>query len=187
MQIEFRILRAHDIQLYREIRLDCLQKFPGNFGTLYEHEVKSKTLKFDKVLVQENAPSFLYGAFQKEKLLGICGFSRENRIKTNHRGIISQMYVRTEFAGKGIGKHLLKLTIDQALKDHKLEQIELGVVSDNVKAIQLYSSVGFTQFGYYEKYFKHNNKYQALICMSITRENYFNKCTMGFINPLNDE
>lgn len=171
--MEFRILTVDDINLYREIRLDCLQNYPNNFGTLFENEVKAKTLKFDKVLRQESSQSFLYGAFKKEKLIGICGFTREDRIKTNHRGEINQMYVRNEFAGQGIGTRLLKFTIDKAFADEKLELIELGVVNNNEKAIKIYSNFGFVKFGHLEKYFKYNNKYWAFTFMALTKENYF--------------
>ena len=68
-EIEYRALIANDINIYRKIRIDCLQNYPNNFGTLLENEVKAKTLKFDKVLLQENSQSFLYGAFKKEELI----------------------------------------------------------------------------------------------------------------------
>ncbi len=174
-ETEFRILTADDINLYREIRLDCLQNYPDYFGTLLQNEVKAKTLKFDNVLRQENSQSFLYGAFKKEELIGICGFTREDRIKTNHRGEINQMYVRNEFAGQGIGTQLLKFTLDKAFTDEKLELIELGVVNNNEKAIKIYSNFGFVQFGHLENYFKYDNKYWAFTFMVLTKENYFDK------------
>lgn len=172
-EIEFRILTANDINLYREIRLDCLQNYPDNFGTLFENEVEAKTLKFDNVLRQEKSQSFLYGAFIKKNLIGICGFTREDRIKTNHRGEINQMYVRNEFAGHKIGTQLLKFTLEKAFTDKNLELIELGVVNNNQKAIKIYSNFGFVQFGQLEKYFKYNDKYWAFTFMSLTKENYF--------------
>lgn len=108
MKTDFRILTSKDISKYREIRLECLKNNADQFGTLYEDEVKSKSLKFDPVLQQENSKDFLYGAFQNDNLVGICGFKRETKTKTKHRGEISHMYVKEDFAGQGIGWQLLK-------------------------------------------------------------------------------
>ena len=174
MEIIYRTLNEGDLIAYRQIRLDCLQNHPENFGSLYENESNSKALKFDKVLKQENDRSFLFGAFENEELIAICGFTREERMKTKHRGNISQMYVRYEFGGKGIGKELLKNTLNKAFKDGSLEIIELGVVTNNKKAIQLYSHFGFKKYGQFDKYFKFENKYWDFTLMDLKRENYFN-------------
>ncbi len=174
-KIEFRLLNARDINLYRDIRIDCLHNFPNNFGGLLEDEIHSRELKFDKVLQQENSLSFLYGAFLKQELIGICGFTRMNRMKTNHRGEISQLYVRQEFTGKGIGKKLLTLTIEKSFSEKSLEFIELGVVNDNLNAIKIYSDVGFVEFGHYEKYFKFENKYWGFSFLVLSKEVYFEK------------
>ena len=173
-EIEFRILSADDLNSYREIRLDCLQNYPDNFGTLFENEINSKSLKFDKVLREENSKSFLLGAFIEKELIGICGFTREDRLKTNHRGEINQMYVLNKLAGQGIGTKLLKLTLDKAFTDESLELIELGVVNNNDKAIKIYSNFGFVEFGHLEKYFKYENKYWAFKFMVLTKDTYLN-------------
>ena len=175
MQIkpEFRILSEQDVPLYRKIRLKCLQNYPDNFGTLYEDEIHAKNLKFDTILRQQNSQSFLLGAFVNQELIGICGCMREDRIKTNHRAEISQMYVRNSFAGQGIGTKLLAHTLDKAFADTSLEMIELGVVDNNPQAIKLYSNLGFVQFGQLDNYFKHKNQYCGFTFMVLTQEKYF--------------
>lgn len=172
MNIEYRKLTENDIGIYHQIRLECLQKNPDFFGTRYEDELKAKTLKFDAALKEENSDNFLLGAFQANHLLGICGFTREDRPKTLHRGNISHMYVKEELAGKGIGTKLLVSTLDKAFVDKTLEQISLGVVNTNEKAIGIYRRIGFVQFGFLENYFKKDDKYWGLIFMSLNREKY---------------
>ncbi|MEO6949166.1 MAG: GNAT family protein [Ginsengibacter sp.] len=173
MDIKYRTLIADDILAYREVRLSCLRNYPDYFGTLLENEINSKELKFDSILKREPSSSFLYGAFKQHMLIGICGFTREEKLKTNHRGTISQMYVANEFADLGIGRHLLKLTIEKAFADKTLEIIELGVVSNNLKAIKIYLSFGYREFGKFEKYFKYNNKYCSFTFMALARDDYF--------------
>lgn len=171
-EINYRILKAADLLLYREIRLHCLQNYPDNFGTLLENEGNATDLKFDAVLRQENSKSFLYGAFMGAQLIGICGFTRQEKVKTNHRGAISQLYVRNEFAGQGIGQQLLRYTLDKAFADESLEMIDLGVVNSNEQAVKLYLNIGFVQFGHFEKHFKHNDKYWGFTFMVLERETY---------------
>ncbi|MEO6818401.1 MAG: GNAT family protein [Ginsengibacter sp.] len=175
MHITYRSLLTNDADIYREIRLDCLRNFPDNFGTLFENEVNSKALKFNSVLKQENSKSFLCGAFHKNKLIGICGFSREEKPKIAHRGNISQMYLLTAYAGLGIAKQIVKATLEKAFADITLEIIGLGVVSDNYKAIKLYIHFGFKQFGNFENYFKQGDHYWSLDLMTLSRKAYFNK------------
>ena len=173
MKTDYRLLTSKDINLYRQIRLECLQKYPEYFGTIYEDEVKAKSLKFDKALQTQDSNDFLYGAFQGNNLISICGFTREVRIKISHLGEISHMYIKEEISGQGIGTQLLKYTIDKAFKDFSLEQIMLSVVNTNEKAIKIYERIGFIQYGILDNYFKRNEKYWTLIFMSLTRENYF--------------
>ncbi|MEM7105252.1 MAG: GNAT family protein [Bacteroidota bacterium] len=170
--VKFRPLEALDKSQYRQIRLECLLKFPDNFGTLYRDEVKKTHLKFDKYLEKYNSNNFLFGAFKNQNLIGICGYSNEARTKTSHRGVISHMFVKSEFAGLGIGTELLKATIDKAFENRELDSIELGVVSSNTKAIKIYRSVGFVQFGFLDKYYKYEGKYWAFTFMILARESY---------------
>jgi hypothetical protein len=92
MNITYKTLSASHIDKYRAIRLECLQNYPQNFGSLYEDELQSKQLKFDKIIAEDNSTDFLYGAFDEEKLVGICGCIKENRVKTKHTAEISHMY-----------------------------------------------------------------------------------------------
>lgn len=171
-RIDFRLLKADDLNSYRQIRLDCLRLYPDNFGTTYDEEVNAASLKFDKALLQTDTHAFLFGAFQDENLIGICGFVQENRTKTNHRGEINQMFVKPAFAGQGIGSKLLQLTIDKAFTNTCIEQIILGAVHTNKTAVKLYGRLGFVQYGMLENYFKQNDRYWTQISMILTKENY---------------
>jgi hypothetical protein len=50
MNITYKTLSALHIDMYRAIRLECLKNYPQNFGSLYEDEVQSKQLKYDKII-----------------------------------------------------------------------------------------------------------------------------------------
>jgi RimJ/RimL family protein N-acetyltransferase len=159
MPISFRQLTSADSLDYRRVRLECLQTFPDNFGSACEEESKIPQLKFEKYLLENNSDNFMFGAFDGEDLIGICGFSREDRNKTKHRGEIVQMYVNPNFAGQRIGFDLLRKTVEKALENSEIEQIVLSLVADNQAANKLYEKVGFVEYGRLQNYFKQGERY----------------------------
>lgn len=170
--IEYRLLTFEDKEKYRQIRLECLKNYPQNFGTLYEDEINSSSLKFDNIISENNGSDFLLGAFINEKLVGICGNIQEDRIKTRHITEISHVYVSPDFAKKGIATNLLALTIEKAFSNNIVEQIILGVVKSNPQAIKIYQNAGFIQYGLLENYYKFEGNYESLILMVLTRNSF---------------
>jgi ribosomal protein S18 acetylase RimI-like enzyme len=167
--ITYHQLIHSDQKDYRTLRLQCLQCHPENFGTLYEEELENDSLKFDKIIVQNCTIDFLMGAFDKENLIGICGYIQEKRTKTRHQGEISQMHVSPSYQGKGIAKELLKLTISKAFSDSNLEFITLGVVHSNAPAIDLYQKHGFKQYGVLPNYYKNGGSYEDMVFMKLDK------------------
>jgi RimJ/RimL family protein N-acetyltransferase len=169
MNITYKTLSISHLEKYRAIRLECLQNYPQNFGSLYEDELQSSQLKFDKIIAEDNGTDFLYGAFDGEKLVGICGCIHESRIKTKQTAEISHMYLKKEYGGKGIATELLKLSIEKVFSNVVTEQIILGVVASNLQAIKINKATGFEEYGYFENYFKFDNKYESLVMMILKK------------------
>ena len=159
MNISYRRLEPKDSKDYRTIRLECLEKYPENFGTKLEEERDKPKLAFETFIEEKTPDKFIFGAFDGEKLIGICGFAREPRIKTAHIGTIVQMFVKPEYSGKGIGLELLNTVKNEAFKIPGIEQLMLGVVMTNKSANVIYEKAGFQQYGLHERYFKEGNKY----------------------------
>lgn len=172
--IQYRPLQAGDLHIYRQIRLECLRNYPDYFGTTYEEDLHSSALKFDKVLAAGLGNDFLLGAFTGEVLIGICGFIQGDRIKTRHHGEIVHMYVNPDFSGQGIGTRLLQLTMEKAFANSLIDQIELGVVYSNERAVNIYRKLGFIKYGLLENYFQQGDKRWAQLFMVLTREHYLN-------------
>lgn len=159
MQIQFKKLATADSRKYREIRLESLKNFPEGFGATYEEESKAIKLDFETHIEQQAIHKFIIGAFDKENLIGICGFYQEASFKTKHRGGIIQMYVKPNYKGNGIGLQLLNTTIVEAFKIPELEQLILGVVTNNISANKIYEKAGFQEYGIQRNYFKEGDKY----------------------------
>ena len=93
------------------------------------------------------------GAFAGEKLVGEFGVAQlRPHIKYRHRAVVG-ISVRKEYWGCGLGSYLMQLAIDQT-RANGFEQLELGVYSDNSRAIHLYEKFGFERYGIQPRAFK---------------------------------
>ena len=106
-------------------------------------------------------------AFVDGKIVGSAGIERVGiHKKLSHRcdfGIV----VDKEYWGLGIGKALTLASIECA-KKAGYEQMELEVVSDNFKAVELYKKVGFVEYGRNPRDFKSRiSGYQEVIYMRL--------------------
>lgn len=171
MQVNYRLLNSRDIEKYKLIRLDCLKNYPEHFGDSHEEEINA-TQKFYRILNTEDDSSFLFGAFTGYRLIGICGFLKDGRIKTRHRGDLVQFYVAPQYSGLGFGKTLMEYTIIRAFDDPLIDQILLSVVYTNENAIRLYQKFGFTSYGIIENYFKDKGQSWSQMFMYLTRDKY---------------
>ena len=69
--------------------------------------------------------------------------------------------------GKGIAKEASNIVLEYCFKTLSLRKINLGVLSNNNKAIKLYKTLGFEQEGYFKNHVKHNNEFIDTIRMAI--------------------
>ena len=80
------------------------------------------------------------------KVVGTAGIEATGtKHKVKHRAEFGISILR-EYWGMGIGKALLKACI-QCAKDAGYLQLELNVVAENERAVALYRSMGFEEFG----------------------------------------
>ncbi|MEF3307785.1 GNAT family N-acetyltransferase [Paenibacillus sp. GYB004] len=158
--MNIRLLNDSDAQVYREVRLRALKNDPDAFGSTYEQE-ETKPLEQIIERIRHTKDQFTLGCFDDSNtLVGIVNFSRENRLKTAHKGNIYGMYVEPQFRGRGVGKALLLALIERAKKECEgLEQIHLTVVSTNKSAKRLYVSLGFEVYGIEPRALKFNEQY----------------------------
>ena len=140
-------LRKPHAIAYRLIRLESLKNYPNSFGARYEDALRQEKMGYESYIEEDHPDNFIIGAFSQEALIGICGFYRMTDTRCCHRGNIIQMYVKPEFQKKGIGFTLLKATVEEAFLIQGIEQIELGVMSNNLSAIKIYENLGFKVFG----------------------------------------
>ena len=95
---------------------------------------------------ESSALNFEVGAFAGKKLVGEFGVAQVRpHIKYRHRAVMG-ISVLKDYWGCGLGSFLMQMAVDQA-KANGFEHLELGVYSDNARAIHLYEKFGFERCG----------------------------------------
>jgi GNAT superfamily N-acetyltransferase len=134
----------NQLKQYRALMIRALMEHSEYFRISVEDELNAP---FPTLSLPD---SFTLAATQNsEEYMGIISFQREreNRVKIRHKGLIFRMYVASEYSRKGVGRALIQEVIRRAKLLIALEQINLTLVSTNLRARQLYSSLGFETYG----------------------------------------
>ena len=100
-------------------------------------------------------------------IVGTAGFSYVgDKDKVKHRAEFG-IGIEKPYWGLGIGRALTEACIDCA-REAGYTQLELDVVADNIPAVNLYKSLGFTEFGRNPKGFRSRTAgWQELVLMDL--------------------
>ena len=99
---------------------------------------------FYRLITKEN--SGVWVAFHQEEIVGQLSILGGSLMRTHHIGEV-EMFVHPEHRGQGLGSELLAQALSWCTKNEHLQKIELSVISDNRRAISLYTRHGFVQEG----------------------------------------
>lgn len=162
--MEIRKLTKLDVREFWELRFEALKSDENVFGATYEEERKRTKedliTKFNNNYINPREESFVLGAFDDEnQMIGVVGFYREKRVKLRHKATIWGMYVTSQYRRLKVGQSLISEAINIAKSMEGLEQLNLIVVSNNIKAVSLYKTVGFVTYGKEKNAIKCGNKY----------------------------
>ena len=95
---------------------------------------------------QEQPNKLLLLALINDEIAGSCGITPiAEHLKTKHRGRFG-ISVTQKYWGIGVGSLLVREILSFA-KKNGIEQVELGVYSDNLRAQKLYERFGFIEWG----------------------------------------
>lgn len=136
-----RKIRLCEADKFMAVRRHALETDPDAFlATLYEeHQLTEDDLK--NYLVKH----YVLGAFTPDqKLVGTLAYMEQGWQKFKHIGILGGMYVDPSHRGRGIGRKLLTVMKKNLENLGHLSSLQLKVVTDNIPAIRLYESEGFS-------------------------------------------
>ena len=100
-----------------------------------------------------------------EKVIGMAGLTVHANPRQRHSAGIGLM-VHTGYQGRGVGKKLLETLLDVADNWLMLVRVELGVYTDNERAIGLYEKFGFEPEGLKRKSAVRNGRYVDELMMA---------------------
>ncbi len=154
-----RRLMISDLDAYFSIRLESLKNAPTNFMSSYEEEERTGNTFFEGILRHAGIDNLIFGAFIKDRLVGVIGLYQEKQLKAKHKCNIWGMYVQSDCRQKGIGRALLREAIDHIKDRLKCLIANITVESNNISAIKLYESMGFKLWGNEPKAMCWNGQY----------------------------
>ena len=163
MNIKIKELSVKDIDDYKNIRLELLQNAPTNFGSSYEEEKAFEESMWINRLSKNTVITL--GAYVNKEIVGLTVCVTSPRSKMKHVASIHSVYVKEDYRKLSIANELMTKAFS-LLQERAIEQVNLSVVSDNVKAINLYEKLGFTTYGLEPNSIKYEEKYYDLLLMS---------------------
>jgi len=145
--MEMRFLSAADAGEWSRLRLEALQSDPEAFSSSAEEHKALSLDEIKKRLGSGAGDSFVAGAFEGDRLMGMAGFHRETGLKSRHKGRVWGVYVTGEKRGQGLGRALMEFVLKRARSINGVEQVLIAVTSTQLAASGLYRSLGFEPFG----------------------------------------
>lgn len=106
-----------------------------------------------------------------DNILGIVSLVNINYI--NKSAEFHIMIGENKNQNKGIGYFATKEILKHAFNDLNLERIELSVLQENERAINLYKKIGFVEEGCKRNSVYKNGKYVNMIIMAILKDEFF--------------
>ena len=131
-----------------------------------EFNVPIEGVKRKLAMSKASENSIVLIALENEQIIARAELEGYYPARIRHRAKFS-ISVRKEYWNQGIGTDMLNRIFEQA-KKMNIRIIELEVITDNARGINLYHKMGFTDIGIYKDYFFVNGMFKDAVVMQKT-------------------
>ena len=139
MSIEIVTATVNDVDRLRALRLAALKDTPDAFGAKHEDEVNKPILEWQGRLKNTHWCFVVSDGVD----VGLLAVDRAEKDR-NSDCWLSSWWIKDEFRGSGIPK-LMLTWLEQLCRENNWKKIGLGVWPENIRAINAYKKLGFTQ------------------------------------------
>lgn len=143
--LEIRPLAAPDVAAFRQIRLQAISDSPSAVWPTYEEEVRRSVKEIEARILRTDT-QVVFGAFIDNELVGIAGLRREPLDQVRHKAVLWGVFVSPDLRREGLARKLFA-RVQSFAREEGVLQIQLCVNAENVRARNLYRSLGFESFG----------------------------------------
>jgi RimJ/RimL family protein N-acetyltransferase len=157
-QIKIRLAKVADAQAILNLKRGYIENTTTLPLTLdeYPNDIK-KEAKLIKNYEESENSIFLVAEYEGQ-LIGNIDLTGNKRKKMFHTAMIG-MGINENWRNQGLGKILIKNTLDWAKNHSKIEIVWLDVYSSNSLGVHLYKNMGFIVNGIIKGFFKEGNDY----------------------------
>jgi RimJ/RimL family protein N-acetyltransferase len=148
-----RQLTPDDVEIFRALRLEALQREPEAFASTAEDFIVLPRQELAKRL----SDSSVFVAEANGEPVGLMGLMPYGVGKAKHRIMLVMVYLRRQNRGKGLANQLVNAVVNHA-SALGYRYIDLAVSAENPSAIALYERAGFQQYGYKQAALLHDDR-----------------------------
>ena len=128
-----------------------------------EFTVPIEGVKRKLAMSKDSENSIVLIALENDQIIARAELEGYYTARIRHRAKFS-ISVKKEYWNQGIGTEMIKRIFEQA-KNLKIRIIELEVIADNERGINLYHKMGFADIGIYKDYFFVNGIFKDAVVM----------------------
>jgi RimJ/RimL family protein N-acetyltransferase len=143
--MHLRQLVPSDAAAFKALRIFAMQESPTAFGS---SQIEEEQRSLESIQTMFSDPRHLrVGVFNSSQLVATAGLIQLTRQKTQHKADIVGVYTLPAYRGQGAARRMMYTIIEHAKQQDGLEVLLLAVTEGNVAARNLYSSLGFLEYG----------------------------------------
>ena len=148
-----RLLVPKDIDAWKQLRLEMLDKHPEAYGASYDEEKNRSEEDWHKNIMGTK----ILGGWVGSELVASVALYHWAQIKTSHKAVIWGVYTKPKFRRNHICYELMKKQI--LMLDSQIKILQLCCNASNSAAYEFYLKFGFQTYGTEQKALKVGDVY----------------------------